>query len=170
MRLAASLLAVCLATGQAFAVPLTCTKASERAAFDTEALKSELMVTALTCKQREKYDAFIHTYQPVLTATEADLNGYFKHAYGRQYQKAHDDYISNLANVQSEEGLKMGTAFCDTYSDMFDEVLALHNGTELPDYAHSKALVQPVAFQTCATTPVKAVRTRGHSTRKKHTA
>jgi hypothetical protein len=167
MRFAATLLAVCLATGQAYAVPSTCTRDSERSAFDTEALKSELMVTALTCKERERYDAFIHTYQPSLTATETDLNGYFKHAYGRQYQKAHDDYISNLANVQSEEGLKMGTAFCQTYTAMFDEVLSLHGGTELADYAHSKALVQPVSFETCAATPVKAIRSRSVRHKKK---
>ncbi len=160
MRFAATLLATCLAVGPAFAVPLTCTKEAERAAFDTEALKSELMVTALTCKQQEKYDSFIHTYQPALTATEASLNSYFKHAYGRQYQKAHDDYISNLANVQSEEGLKMGAAFCQTYSDMFDEVLSLRSSTDLPDYAHSKALVQPQSFSTCADAPAKANRSR----------
>lgn len=160
MRFAATLLATCLAVGPAFAVPLTCTKEAERAAFDTEALKSELMVTALTCQQKEKYDAFIHTYQAALTGTEADLNGYFKHAYGRQYQKAHDDYISNLANVQSEEGLKMGTAFCQTSIDMFDEVLSLRSGSDLPDYAHSKALVQPQSFSTCADSPVKPSRSR----------
>ena len=168
MRLVATILAICLAGGPAMAVPTTCARDEERSALDTIALKSELMVTALTCHLQEKYDAFIHTYQPALTATEKDVNGYFKHAFGRLYVKEHDDYISNLANVQSEEGLKMGTAFCETYSALFDEVQSLHSSTELPEFAHSKALVQPVSFETCAATPAKA--TRHARSKKKHTA
>jgi hypothetical protein len=163
MRFVATLLAICLTAGPAMAVPSTCAKEEERSAFDTVALKSELMVTALTCHMKEKYDTFIHTYQPALAATEKDVSGYFKHAFGRTYQKAHDDYISNLANVQSEEGLKMGTAFCETYSDMFEEVQSLHSSTELADFAHSKALVQPVSLQTCDATPAKPARKHGKS-------
>jgi hypothetical protein len=169
MRVVATLLALCLTAGPAMAAPATCARQDERSALDTMALKSELMVTALTCHMKEKYDAFIHTYQPALTATENFVNGYFKHAFGRMYVKAHDDYISNLANVQSEEGLKMGTAFCETYSAMFDEVQSLHSSTELADFAHSKALVQPVSFETCDATPAKPARSHRGS-KKKHTA
>jgi len=168
MRLTASLLAICLATGPALAVPNTCTKDADRAAFDTVALKSELMVTALVCKQQDQYNAFMHTYQPSVAGEEKDLAAYFKRAYGRQYQKAYDDYISNLANAQSDEGLKMGTAFCETYTEMFNEVQSLHSGTELADYAHSKALVQPVSFQTCAEMPAKPG--RHTKSKKKRTA
>ncbi|MEJ0047180.1 MAG: hypothetical protein WDN04_14480 [Rhodospirillales bacterium] len=169
MRLATTILAICVAAGPALAVPSTCTRDADRTAFDTAALKSELMVTALVCKQQDSYNAFIHTYQPAVVGEEKDLAAYFKRAYGRQYQKAYDDYISNLANVQSDEGLKMGTAFCETYTTMFDEVLSLHSATELADYAHSKALVQPVSFQTCAEMPAKPGRSHGKS-KKKRTA
>jgi hypothetical protein len=164
MRVVATIMAISLATSPAMAVPSTCAKQDERSALDTIALKSELMVTALTCHLKQRYDAFIHTYQPALAATEKDVNSYFKHAFGRRSTKEHDDYISNLANVQSDEGLKMGTAFCQTYSAMFDEVESLHSSTELADFAHSKALVQPVNFEPCPATPVKATR---HSRSKK---
>jgi hypothetical protein len=167
MRIVASILAICLAAGPAMAAPNTCAKEEERSALDTIALKSELMVTALTCHMQEKYDAFITHYQPALSATEKDVSNYFKHAFGRRSVKEHDDYISNLANVQSEEGLKMGTAFCETYSAMFDEVESLHSSTELADFANSKALIQPVSFETCPATPAKA--TRHLRSKKKHT-
>ena len=167
MRVAPVALAFVLAASQALATvtPNTCTQGADRTAFDTEGLKSELMVTALTCGQRDKYNAFMRTYQPTVVAEEADLSTYFKRAYGKQYRKAYDDYISNLANVQSEAGLKSGTAFCDEFKSMFDEVMSLHDASELADYAHSQAIVQPVAFTTCVAAPAKTKATRGH----KHT-
>jgi hypothetical protein len=162
-RLAAATLSLTLFTGAAFArtqhVVKTdaCTNTSERTAFDTEGLKSELMVTAETCHFTDKYNNFIRTYQPVLAAQERALNIYFKRGYGRASDKAHDDYITNLANVQSQEGLKSGTAFCQIAQNMFDEVMSLHDGTELADYAHSQAIVQPMAFTTCSEVPVKTL-------------
>jgi hypothetical protein len=172
MRLVPATLALMLAAGQSLAavapVPDTCTQAADRVAFDTEGLKSELMVTALTCGEKDKYNAFMRTYQPAVSAEEKDLGAYFKRAYGKRYTKAYDEYISNLANVQSEAGLKSGTAFCGEFRSMFDEVMSLHNADELADFAHSQAIVQPVAFTTCVAAPPKAVRSRHHVTHASH--
>lgn len=145
----------------------SCTGTADRSAFDIEALKSELMVTALACHQQDKYNAFMRTYQPTVAREEGDLHTYFKRAYGKLNQKAYDDYISNLANVQEQDGLKAGTAFCDNLPTMFDEVMSLHDGTELLDYAHSQPLVQPVDFVTCGTEPLVAPTT--HRTRHRRT-
>jgi hypothetical protein len=169
MRFAPAALAFVLVASQALAAitPSTCTQSADREAFDTEGLKSELMVTALTCKAQDKYNAFMRTYQPAVMAEEKDLNTYFKRAYGKQFHKAYDEYISNLANVQSEAGIKSGTAFCDEFASMFDEVMSLHNATELADFARSQAIVQPITFETCVAAPAKVIRTRRHSSHKK---
>jgi hypothetical protein len=148
----------------------TCTSPIDRTAFDTEGLKSELMVTAETCDLKDKYNSFIMTYQPNLVAEEKVLTGYFKRSYGRMSDKAHDDYITNLANVQSQEGLKSGTAFCQIFQSMFDEVMSLHDGSELADYAHSKAIVQPLAFTTCSDVPVKTLTKTRHKVAKHRSA
>ncbi len=167
MRVLPAAFAMLLAANQAMAIPSTCTKPADRTAFDTEGLKSQLMVTALACKQQEKYNTFIQTYKPTMAAEEKDLNAYFKRVYGRQYQKAYDDYISNLANVQSDASLKSGTAFCDEFESMFDEVMSLHDATELTDYANSQAIVQPVAFATCSDVPVKPTHSKHRASHKK---
>jgi hypothetical protein len=167
MRVVSTALAMLLAANQAMAVPSACTRPADRTAFDTEGLKSELMVTALACKQQDKYNDFIRTYKPAVAAEEKDLNAYFKRVYGRQYQKAYDDYISNLANVQSDSSLKSGTAFCSEFETMFDEVMSLHDASELPDYANSQAIAQPIAFMTCAdNAPAKGTHTRHRSHKK----
>jgi hypothetical protein len=49
---------------------------------------------------------------------------------------------------------------------MFDEVMSLHSGTELADYAHSQAIVQPIAFTTCSDVPVKALSKPRHKVAK----
>jgi hypothetical protein len=133
------------------AVADPCTQPVDRVAFDIEGLKSELMVTALVCKEQDRYNDFMTRYRPDLAVQERALSGYFKRISGRASQKAYDDYISNLANVQEQDGLKAGTAFCDNLPDLFDEVMALHDSNELDEFANSQAIVQPVAFRTCTT-------------------
>jgi hypothetical protein len=127
-----------------------------RTAFDIEGLKSQLMVTALACQQQDKYNAFMTRYQPTVAAQEHALNAYFKRAYGRAAEKAYDDYISNLANIQEQDGLKAGTAFCENLATMFNEVMSLHDSSELHDFVNSKTIAQPVTFETCSAAPPAA--------------
>ncbi|MCQ8242392.1 hypothetical protein [Rhizosaccharibacter radicis] len=127
-----------------------CGISSARQAFDVQGLKSELMVTALSCNAQERYNAFVEKFRGDLSAEESTLNGYFRTNYGRGAQKAHDDYITQLANVQSEKGLKAGTAFCQQRVSMFDEVAVLENASDLGSYAEAKDIVQPASYETCA--------------------
>ena len=130
-------------------------------AFDVTGLKSELMVTALSCNEQDKYNAFVAKFHPELIAEEASLDGYFSRTYGRSAQKAHDDYITLLANVQADEGLRSGVAFCQQRMSMFDEVAVLDNATDLSEYAHGKDIVQPADEGGCAASPSAA----GHHVR-----
>lgn len=140
-----------------------CEFPADRTAFDIEGLKSELMVTALACHQQEQYNAFMSRYQPTVAEQEHALNAYFKRSYGRTSQKAYDDYISNLANIQEQDGLKAGTAFCDNLATMFSEVMSLHDSSELHDYVNSKTIAQPVTFETCAAAPPAEPKARRRS-------
>ncbi len=126
-----------------------CARPVERAAFDIAGLKSQLMVTAISCQLEEKYNAFILRYRTDLVTEEKSLNSYFNRAYGRSSQKQHDDYITLLANAQSENGIKAGTLFCTQNTMMFDEVMALKDGHDLPTYAAAKTLTQPVTLVDC---------------------
>jgi hypothetical protein len=146
---------------RAVAAP-ACEFPSDRAAFDIEGLKSELMVTALACKQQDRYNAFMSRFQPAVAAEEHDLNAYFKRSYGRSAEKAYDDYISNLANIQEQDGLKAGTAFCDNLATMFSEVMSLHDSSELHDFANSKTIAQPVTFEMCTAAPPAAPSSHRH--------
>lgn len=179
MRLLFSGIAAAAMLSSQLAVAATqCARPADQTAFEVEGLKSELMVTALSCGAQDKYNAFINRYQADLQAQEKALNVYFRRAFGRSAQKAHDDYITQLANVQSQEGLKAGTAFCSNFVSMFDEVQSLHNGSELADYVRSKDVVQPISFESCDASDhpsgvarirqIRATRILHHHARKEH--
>ena len=138
-----------------------CARPLEKTAFDVAGLKSQLMVTALSCQSdvkansMDKYNAFVTRYRKDLVSQERSLNNYFQRAYGRSAQKQHDDYITQLANAQSDEGIKSGSLFCMKNMSMFDEVMALKDGGELTGFATTKAPVQPMTLTNCPVAPVK---------------
>jgi len=145
----------------------SCTVSPAHEAFDVQGLKSELMVTALSCSQQDRYNAFVAKFRAHLTAEEDRLNSWFRTTYGRSAQREHDDYITQLANVQSEKSLTSGTAFCNQRTAMFDEVLVLEDAADLSAYAEAKDITQPASYETCeapAATPARSTTRR--STRK----
>ncbi|WP_186336038.1 hypothetical protein [Komagataeibacter melaceti] len=149
--------------GQALAAG-PCSPSPAHEAFDVQGLKSELMVTALSCNAQEKYNSFVMKFRTKLTNEEHVLNAYFHTTYGRNAQRQHDDYITQLANVQSERGLHSGTAFCQQRISMFDEVLVLDTAADLSSYAQAKDILQPASYLTC-TAPNRPVRPAASSTR-----
>jgi len=129
-----------------------CAHPSEIRAFEVASLKSELMVVAIACQAQDRYNDFVMRFRHDLLSGERALHDYFARVAGRGGQKRHDDYITNLANAQSEDGVQQGTLFCQQHLGMFNEVMALGTGNDLPAYALSKSLVQPIALSECTET------------------
>ncbi len=151
----------CLAAGllvSQMAFAQSCARPADKTAFDVAGLKSQLMVTAITCEATDKYNSFITRYRPNLVAQEKVLTSYFSRNFGRRAQAQHDDYITSLANSESENGLKAGTAFCNQNMAMFDQVMALHSGDELADFASNHSFTQPVVLIACAAPATRAAR------------
>ena len=144
---AASLLTTSTLAPAALAEP--CARPVEKAAFKVAGLKSELMVIAIACQLQDKYNDFVARFRRDLVADERAVNNYFARTAQGHAQQVHDNYITNLANSQSEDGVKQGTLFCNQHLAMFDEVMSLKDGKDLPSYAESKALVQPIEVAEC---------------------
>jgi len=143
--LASSLLSAGIATAE------TCARPADVTAFDIAGLKSKLMVTALTCNQQDRYNDFVQRFRSDLMTQEKALHAYFARAYGGRAQYQHDDYITNLANTQSQSGIRQGTLFCQQNISLFSEVLTLAKGGDLASYAASKAFPQPIQVAACQT-------------------
>ena len=134
----------------------SCMRPPERVAFEVAGLKSQLMVTAITCKMEERYNAFVMRFRPDLVRQERALSGYFDRSFGRHGTQEHDDYITSLANSQSQTGIRQGSAFCQQNTGLFDEVMALKTASDLPTLAAGKTLSQPLILVECTTTPARA--------------
>ena len=142
-----SLVAAGFMAGQVSAAE--CLRSADVTALDVTGLKTQLMITALTCKAGNRYNDFIRKYQPELVREDKSLSSYFGRSFGRSATKQKDDYITRLANTQSQIGLKNGTLFCDRELSAFDEVLALRSNDELPAYAAGRTVVQPISTLAC---------------------
>jgi hypothetical protein len=141
-----------------------CARPAELSAFDVAKLKSQLMVTALACDVRDRYNDFVLRFRTDLMAKEHSLVSYFNRAFGGRGQQAHDDYITTLANAQSEAGIKQGTLLCQQTVGLFDAVLALPNGADLAGFAGTRSeLVQPIDLVAC---PAPVTRTAETQTRR----
>ena len=149
---------------------LACVFDADRAAFDIEGLKSQMMVTAVTCHQNDGYNAFLNRYRPQVADAEQTLEAYFRRSYGAKTgPKTYDEYMTQLADNQEQYALKAGTAYCDNLTLMSDEVMSLHTGSELHDYSNAKQLYQPAKFATCTGAPPAALRhSVRHSSKSKH--
>ena len=138
---AAALLSVALApTAQALQ---RCSNPEDQAVFELEALKTELMVVATTCKgnNEDRYNAFVTRYRPALVESNRRLGQYFTRLHGRSGQRQNDIFITELANARSNAARGLGGDFCPRNSGLFEEVMALPNLTDLPAYAATKDLL-----------------------------
>jgi hypothetical protein len=138
-----------------------CAKPVEKQAINISVLISELQVVTITCHTEDRYNALIPRLRTVLASSEQALQSFFGRAYGKRGQSMHDNYITELANSQSQLGLKSGDQFCRLNTGMFDELKPLSTGDQLADYVARKPIQQALAVDECpgaATAPKAASR------------
>ncbi len=108
-------------------------------AFNVIALKSALMVGALSCNQQDRYDQFMTRFQPHILAEQHVMDAYFKRADGyRTGQAEEDSFVTQLANNQALSGNGDGN-FCLNSSAEFNAVLALRHPAELDQFVTDQA-------------------------------
>lgn len=134
-----------------------CASDVDQAVFEVEALKTELMVVATTCKgnSEDRYNEFVERYKPALVQSNRMLGQYFVRLHGRGGQKQNDIFITELANARSNAARQLGSDFCLRNPGLFDEVMALPGLTDLPAYAATKDLLSS-GVAGCAGAPATA--------------
>jgi hypothetical protein len=138
-----------------------CAHPAEAVAIKGSAVVSQLQVITITCHVDNKYNAVILHLRPALATNERNLKSFFARAYGRRAQTERDSYITTLANLQSQLGLKSGDQFCRLYTGMFDEVMPLSTPEELSTYAERKPVQQALAVTACSAASASNAKPRG---------
>jgi hypothetical protein len=138
-----------------------CARPAERAAFSVAALKSNLMVAAISCRVEEKYNNFVTRYRPSLVQQEKTAENYFSRNDKRRWQQTRDEYVTGLANAQTQRAVVLGDQFCARTVGEFDEVMALSKVEDLPTFADTKtqSIPQSLKFSECPPEPEKPAET-----------
>jgi hypothetical protein len=126
-----------------------CAKPAEKAAFDVAALKTRLMIAALSCGATDRYNGFVTKNRSGLVAQEKNLTQYFARNYGKTSQKAQDDYITQLANLQAQRRTRDADSFCKDTAGTFDEIVVLKTTSDLTSLASAKQVPQPMRLAEC---------------------
>jgi hypothetical protein len=141
---------VLAATYGSAAMAAGCMRPAEVQAFNVIGLKSSLMVGALSCSQRDQYDAFMTQFQPHILAEQHIMDAYFRRSGGHYGQAREDDYVTLLANSQSENGIAEGAVYCSADAGVFKQVLALQTVASLDAYAAANPTPQPITMTVCS--------------------
>lgn len=152
-----------LAAGPAIAQ--SCVQPAERAAFEVRALQSQLMVAALTCNRDNDYNAFVRKFQADLGASYRTIQGHFRRTAGGGHQRAMDGFITQLANEQSQEGVRAGSHFCRLVTPLFQAALAQNNVQALAELSVERNVLNPLAAPTCAPPAVRTASAARRATR-----
>lgn len=100
-----------------------CANDRDLAALNARVLQTELMVAALSCEERERYNEFATSFQSVLVGRADDLRNFFQRVNGKQGATRMNALVTRLANDASKESQNQSDTYCKFASDLFEEVL-----------------------------------------------
>ncbi len=131
--------------------PPICARPEEVNAVHIIGLQTQLMEIALSCGGDDQYDAFVRKFQPQLAAQRDIMKSYFERAYGRyQSQAAYDQYVTQLADAESNYNLASGVEFCSLSKSTLDQAKTL-SPDDLAGFVAKVPVQQATDFETCGT-------------------
>lgn len=137
-------------SNSAFAAGKNCALPGEKAALDIKALQSHLMVAALSCGERERYNWFVKRFGSTLAAGGDDLRGYFERAYGAASETKLNQFVTSVANRASKQSISIPLEeFCGEVSTVFDE-LATAGAGDIAYLRNSGAIAKLHGVRTCS--------------------
>jgi hypothetical protein len=137
-----------LTTGPALAQ--SCLQPAEQTSFQVRGLQSQLMVAAITCGKENEYNAFVRKYQRDLHNAYLGIQSHYRRTLGAgPGQRELDNYITQLANAQSQDGIRAGSHFCSLATPLFSLAMQPADLNSLAAFAVERNLVNPVAANEC---------------------
>ena len=130
--------------------PPICARPEEVNASHIIGLQTQLMQIALSCGADDKYDVFVRKFQPQLREQRDVLSGFFTRAYGKAHaQSAYDQYVTQLADAESNYNLSSGVEFCSLSKPTIDQSQTLSTDDDLTKFVAKVPVQQSTDFETC---------------------
>ena len=129
-----------------------CGQPEEINAFRIVGLQTQLMQIALSCSRDDGYNAFVRKFQPQLETQRSILESFFTRAYGRrQAHASYDQYITQLADAESQYNLSSGVDFCSLSKTTVDQAKALSSTDDLAKFVAKVPVQQAMDVEACGT-------------------
>jgi len=123
------LIAAALAASLGIGVPATaaerCATPKEEAALRTRAVQTDLMMAALSCGERERYNSFVAMFRQSLGREGGNFKSYFQSRYGARATTQLNSYVTQLANLASQRYSREPGEFCAVTKNQLSELLTL---------------------------------------------
>lgn len=125
-----------------------CATPKEEVALEMRVLQSELMVAALTCQQRDSYNAFAIKFRNDIKKHGKVLRGFFKRHYGSRSKKRLDRFVTRVANESSQRSMQAAGSYCADSDALFRQVLGME-GRHLPVFAAAQTFAVTHGVEAC---------------------
>jgi hypothetical protein len=133
----------------------SCASLSEKRSLEMRALQSELMVAALACGKKPEYNQYVNLFASDLQWQGKQLRDYFQRLYGKQSDRALNQFVTQMANQASRLSLTLKSAeYCNQATQLFKKI-----NTSLPWQVVDYARIQYASWhsvQSCDATQVIA--------------
>lgn len=91
----------------------------------TKKLQTDLMVAALYCNEKHRYNEFVRRFEPQIAAQGNTLKQLFRQTHGNNGTSALNTAVTRMANEASERTMADPTGFCVEHGRIFDDVLVV---------------------------------------------
>jgi hypothetical protein len=117
----------------------------EHPAIKARLLQTKLMVAALYCDERGRYNAFVRKFRTELVTYGKQLQKLFRDAHGSQGQPQLDEFITRIANAESQRHVDDKVGYCEDSSALFTSVLNLTRN-EFRRFSDQRSITLPTAW------------------------
>lgn len=120
-------------------------------------LQTELVVAALSCNERARYNQFVTQFKGEIGKGGRALKAFFDRSYGKDADRRLNAFVTELANEASQRVIAYQGDFCGDAVKRFDAVLSLAPA-EFPDYAAQQSFASLHGYESCGAPRVAAKR------------
>jgi hypothetical protein len=128
--------------------PGYCASDADLAALNARVLQTELMVAALSCDEKQRYNSFVTAYRDVLKDRGQALQALFRRAHGAKANTRLNAFITKLANDASQEVRSKGNEYCVFAGELFNETITA-SPREFNRIANKDWIASRHGFQPC---------------------
>ena len=125
-----------------------CASAKDRAALETRMLQTELVVAALSCNERGRYNTFVNRFKGEIGAGGKGLKSFFQRAYGKGADSKLNAFVTELANEASQRTIAYQGDYCGDAIKRFDTVLQLQP-QEFSEFAAKQSFASLHGYDSC---------------------